>query len=205
VQGVSERNGGTNHQDKIRRNQSQEVLDLAKRLLKRPQTWEKDKTDRGSQGAKEVRAEIERLSPFRLELLGVAVETGYVPNLETESKHLDYGVFLEGRKIAEIDPTRCNWTFEESQFMPASFYKGKIIKTIGVPSFLVYDMARENKPLKDRCMWIGGDDVINAESGWKYLGGKMQLNYFPDKKLWHRGLESLIEELQWVAEQSPKP
>jgi len=164
-------------------------------IRKQPQLWEKDKTDRGSEGAKEIRAEIERLSPFKLQPLGVAVESGYVPNLKVESSHLDYGVFYRGKKIAEIDPTRSNYTFDGSNFMPVSYYKGDIIKSIGVPTFLVYDMSPEDKQLKDRCMWIRGEDVISAKSEWRYLGGKRQLNYFPDKSLWHRGLESLIQEL----------
>jgi len=169
-------------------------------IRKQPQPWEKDKTDKGSEGAKKIRAEIERLSPFELQPVGVAVESGYVENLKVQSSHLDYGVFYRGKKIAEIDPTRSNYTFDGSMFMPVSYYKGDIIKSIGVPAFLVYDMAKEVKPLKDRCVWIRGENVISAKFEWMNLGGKRQLNYFPDKSLWRRGLESLIEELLKTAE-----
>jgi hypothetical protein len=166
----------------------------------RLEPWEKSKQKSGQEGAKEIREEIERVSPFKLQLLGLFVENGFDATIKEKPEHLDYGVFYKGAKIAEIDSTRSNYTFDGSQFMPVSYYKGDIIKAIGVPAFLIYDMAKEDKHIKDRCVWIRGEDVINADNEWKYLGGKMQQNYFPDKKLWHRGLESLIEELLWIVD-----
>jgi hypothetical protein len=65
----------------------------------RPQLWEKDKTDRGSEGAKEIREEIERLSSFKLKPIGVAVESGYVPNLKVESKILIMEFFTKGERL----------------------------------------------------------------------------------------------------------
>jgi hypothetical protein len=170
--------------------------------IRKLEPWEAGKQRQAQEGAKELREEIERLSHFTLRPAALFVENGFDAAIKEKPEHLDYEVIYKGRKIAEIDPTRSNYTFDGSQFMPVNYYKGDIIKAIGVPAILVYDMARENKPLKDRCMWICGEDVINAESKWMLLGGKMQNNFFPDKSLWHRGLESLIQELDWIAKLS---
>jgi hypothetical protein len=168
--------------------------------IRKLEPWELSKQKRGQEGAREIREEIEHLSSFELQKLGTFVEEGFDATIKGEPKHLDYGVLYEGEKIAEIDPTRSNYTFDGSMFMPVSYYKGDIIKSIGVPAFLVYDMAKEVKPLKDRCVWIRGENVISAKFEWMNLGGKRQRNYFPDKSLWRRGLESLIDELLKTAE-----
>jgi hypothetical protein len=170
--------------------------------IRKLEPWEVKKQRQGQEGAKEIRGEIERLSHFTLRPAARFVENGFDATIKEKPEHLDYEVIYEGRKIAEIDPTRSDWTFEESRFMPVSYYKGDIVRAIGVPAFLVYDMAREDRLLKDRCMWIRGEDVISAESGWRYLGGKMQNNFFPNKNLWRRGLESLIQELDRIAKLS---
>jgi hypothetical protein len=171
---------------------------IKRRVRRRPLPWEKEKTDRGSKGAKEIREEIERLSSFELTPIGVAVESGYVSNLKVESKHLDYEVSYKGRKIAEIDPTYSSYGFD-CRIMPVSFYKGEIIRRADVPTFLIYDMSLEQAPLKDRCMWIRGEDVIKCEHHCEDLGGKPQENYFTKKKDWHRGLETFIAELTVIA------
>jgi hypothetical protein len=168
--------------------------------IRKLEPWELSKQKRGQEGAREIREEIERLSSFELRTLGTFVEEGFDAAVKEKPEHLDYGVFFKGKKIAEIDPTRSNYTFDGSQFMPVSYYKGDIIKSIGVRAFLVYDMAKEDKPLKDRCVWIRGENVTSAKFEWMNLGGKRQLNYFPDKSLWRRGLESLIDELRKTAE-----
>lgn len=174
-------------------------------LKKRPEPWEKGKTDEGSVGAKRIRSEIEGLSSFELMPIGVAVETGYIPDLKVKSEHLDYAVFYKGEKIAELDPSTCKYTFDGSRIMPVSYYKGDIIRKNTVPSFFVYSMEKEQGALKDRCVWIRGEDVTKSEHHSEFLGGKMQENYFTDKKDWHRGLESLIEELSKIAKGSFNP
>lgn len=162
--------------------------------------WESGRTDVGSECAKKIRKEIERLSPFTLKPVGVAVESGYVENLHVESKHLDYGVFYGKKKIAEIEVSCPNYTFEGSKIMPVNLYKGKIIEKLNVPAFIVFSMEKEKQPLKDRCVWIKGEDVIKCDHWTEELGGKMQHNYFTDKKDWHRGLEDLIKQLLPVKE-----
>jgi len=172
------------------------------KVVTRPEPSEKDRTDKGSICAKRIRREIERLSPFTLRPIGVSVEEGYIPNLDVPSKHLDYEVLYRGRRIAEIDPTCSNYTFEGSKIMPVSFYKGEIIKQLEVPAFLAYSMERENLPLADRCVWIHGKDVIKCKHWTEELGGKLQHNYYTDKGDWKRGLRSLIDELLKIAKAS---
>jgi len=165
------------------------------RLVCRPMDWEKDRTDKGSMCAKEIRKAIESMSPFKLKPIGVLVEEGFDPNVNVPSEDLDYEVLYEGKRIAVIDPTCSNYTFEESMIMPVNYYKGEIIKRLDVPAFMVYSMEKEKRPLADRCMWIHGKDVIKCKPEWRYLGGKDQHNYMTNKPDWHRGLQSLIKEL----------
>lgn len=172
------------------------------RLVARPKKWEKDRTDKGSICAKKIRREIERLSPFKLNPIGEAVEEGYVPNLDIESTDLDYAVLYNGKCIAQIDTTCSNYTFEGSMIMPVAFYKGGIIRKLSVPAFMVYNMEKENKRLADRCVWIRGEDVIKCKHETAELGGKPQHNYYTHKEDWHRGLQSLIYEFLKIVERS---
>ncbi len=174
--------------------------DVLHKVCKRPESWEKERTNQGSECAKKIRKEIERLSPFRLNPIGVAVESGYDPNLNVVSNHLDYEALYNGQKIAELDPTCCNYTFEGSRIMPVRFYKGEITKKLDCPTFFVYSMEKETLSLKDRCVWIRGKDVIKCDHLEEDLGGKMQDNYFTNKEDWRRGLKTLIDELWKLAE-----
>jgi len=175
-----------------------------KRFVLRPEDWEKERTDKGSECAKKIREEIERLSPFEVRPIGVAVESGYDPNLDVTSNHLDYEVLHNGNRIAEIDPTCSNYTFEGSRIMPVNYYKGEIIKGLDVPAFIIFSMEKENQPLGDRCVWIQGRDVIKSESRWLPTdsGRKLQYNHMTNKSDWHRGLRSLVDELLKIAKAS---
>lgn len=166
------------------------------KLRKRCEHWEKDRTDKGSECAKAIRQEIERLSPFKVNSIGTEVETGYVEGLIPKSEHLDYEITLNGKRIAEIDVTGSNYTFGDSKIMPVNFYKGEKTKKLGLQTFMVFSMERENLPLKDRCVWIKGADVIKCNHRAAWLGGKIQDNYYTNKEDWKRGLETLIAELQ---------
>ena len=165
------------------------------RLVTRPEVSEKGRTNKGSECAKKIRRELERLSPFKLNPIGEAVEEGYIPNHDVISTDLDYEVLYNGKRIAQIDPTCSNYTFENSQIMPVAFYKGEIIKNLYVPSFMVYSMEKEQQPLADRCVWIRGEDVIKCYHDTRHIGGKLQHNYYTDKADWHRSLQTLIDEL----------
>jgi len=176
-------------------------------MVTRPEKWEKHRTDEGSICAKKIRREIERLSPFKLKPVGVSVEGGYIPNLDVPSEKLDYEVVHNGKRIAVIDPTCSNYTFEGSKIMPVAFYKGEIIKESDVPAFMVYSMEKEKRSLVDQCVWINGKDVIKCPHRTEPLGGKLQHNYktfeYPcGRHLWHRGLQSLIDELMKIVERS---
>lgn len=176
-------------------------------MVARPAKWEKDRTDKGSVCARKIRREIERLSMFELKPIGEAVEQGYIPDLDVISTHLDYEVLYNGKRIAEIDTTCSNYTFAGSMIMPVAFYKGKIIRKLYVPSFMVYSMEKEDRPLAKRCVWIRGKDVIKPTitHETRELGGKLQHNYYTDKADWHRGLQSLIDKLLKIAERSKQP
>ena len=84
--------------------------------------------------------------------------------------------------------------------MPVAFYKGGIIRNLSVPTFMVYSMEEEKRSLADRCVWIRGEDVIKCFHDTEPLGGKLQHNYYTDKPDWHRGLQSLINELLKIVE-----
>lgn len=142
------------------------------RLATRPCSWEEERMDKGSACAKKIRKEIEQLSPFTPKPVGVSVKGGYIPDLNILSEKLDYAVFYNDKRIAVIDTTCSNYTFEESFIMPVTYYKGEIIKASDVPAFIVYGMEKENLPLADRCMWIRGKDVIKCPHHTKDLGGK---------------------------------
>lgn len=146
-----------------------------------------------------IREEIERLSDIKLNPIGTEVETGYVDGLIPMSEHLDYEALCNQKRIAEIDVTDSNYTFVGSGCMPVNFYKGKKVKTLGVPTFFVFRMNKEQTPLKNQCVWIRGKDVIKCEHHVAYMGGKNQDNHYTNKADWHRGLESLIEELRRIA------
>ena len=168
-----------------------------KRFVLKPKHWEKERTDKGSECARKIREEIERLSLFEVRPIGVAVEGGYDPNLDVTSKHLDYEVLYKGKRIAEIDPTSSNYTFEGSQIMPVNVYKGEIIRGLDVPAFIIFSMEKEKSPLVDRCVWIHGKDVTKSPTKWIPTdhGRKHQHNHMTHKADWHRGLRSLIDEL----------
>lgn len=67
------------------------------------------------------------------------------------------------------------------------------------PAFFGYSMEREDLPLADRCVWIHGEDVIKAPDRTGFPGGKRQHFWDTDKDNWHRGLQSLIDELLKIA------
>jgi hypothetical protein len=159
--------------------------------------WEKERTDWGSKCAKKIRLEIERLSKGKLKLtyMGAYVEDGYNPDFQGISEHLDYWVEYEGKHIATVEPSCPKYTFAGSRIMPVRFYKGELIKQSDVPVFVVYNMTKEHRNLKDQCVWIHGKDVIKCDHWREELGGKIQDNYYTNKNDWHRGLETLVNEL----------
>ncbi|MDH5694697.1 MAG: hypothetical protein OEZ47_16495, partial [Gammaproteobacteria bacterium] len=167
------------------------------RVIFRLHAWEKERTNWGSECAKKIRLEIERLSKGKLKLkpVGISVEGGYIEDLHEISQHLDYWVFYADKHIATVEPTCSNYTFLGSKIMPVRFYKGELIKQSEVPVFVVFNMTKEYRALKDQCVWIHGKDVIKSEDWTEELGGKLQHNYFTDKNDWHRGLQTLVDEL----------
>ena len=177
--------------------------------LRMVEAWEKERTDKGSQCAKKIREEIERLSGFKLKLkpVGAHVESGYDPDFHGISEHLDYWVFYANKHIATIEPSCPNYTFAGSRMMPVSYYKGQIIKDSDVPVFVVFNMTKEHRSLTDQCVWIHGEDVIKCPDYREFLGGKWQRNcktleYPGSRDDWHRGLDRLVDELLKIVERS---
>lgn len=167
---------------------------------KRLKIGEKDRTDKSAPCERIVKEEIERLSDFKLKLIkkGVGVEVGYIEGVDLRGRvdDLDYAVQFNGTIIAWIDVSCVNYTLEGSQIMPVNAYKGGIIKMASVLVFIVFSMEKEEKPIKDRCVWIRGKDVIKSRPEWSFLGGKNQYNHMTDKDDWVRGLQSLVDELR---------
>lgn len=161
------------------------------------QNWEREKANKGSECAKELRIELERLSPFKLKPTSPDVEGGFIQGLhkKPEDQKLDYHVLYEGKQVATIDVTGSNYTFERSQVMPVDAYKGKLIKESSVPVFIVYSMRAEGDlPLGERCFWIHGKDVVKGKVYFDHWD-KDRHNYHTNKEDWHRGLKSFIQEL----------
>jgi len=67
---------------------------------------------------------------------------------------------------------------------------------------MVFSMEKENEKLANRCVWIRGEDVIKCPHDTRIIGGKLQHNYYTEKADWHRGLQTLINELLKIAERS---
>lgn len=166
------------------------------------EAWEAKRTDKGGKCAQNIRLEIERISneKLRLEPTHPSVEGGYVQGYKDKGKELDYKVYCGNDLIAILDPTCSHYTFENSQIMPVNAYKGKVIKQSKVPAFIVFSMELEPRTLKDRCVWIRGKDVIKLNHWREELGGKIQDNHYTDKNDWHRGLQTLVDELLKIAE-----
>jgi hypothetical protein len=183
----------------LKKEKSQKRDYRADKVRKRCNGWERKRVDQGSQDAKVIRAEIERLSSFQLNPVGTRVETGYEEGLIPKSEHLDYEVLYNGVRIAEIDVTGSNYTFNGSKVMPVRYYKGLKDMALSLPTFAVYWMKLETGPIKDSCVWIRGADVVKCDTQTNYWGGKKQTNYITDKADWDRGLESLVEEFSKLA------
>jgi hypothetical protein len=161
--------------------------------------WEGDRVDDGAESARIILAAFNQLSKFKLNPIGTEAISGYVEGLDPSSPDLDFEVLLGDKRIAELDTTGSNWTFDVSLIMPVNYYKGKKVKTLSLPTFFVYLMKKELGPIKNCCYWIKGEDVIKCEHHIAYIGGKNQDNYYTNKADWQRGLESLIEELRKIA------
>jgi len=170
---------------------------------------ERDRTNKSASCERIVREEIERLSNFKLKLVkkGVGVEVGYIEGVDLRGQvdDLDYAVEFNDVIIAWIDVSCLNWTFEDSKIMPVNAYKGGIIKKLNVPVFIVESMEKEQKAIKDRCVWIRGKDVIKSPLEWGFLGGKRQYNHMTDKNDWYRGLQSLVDKLLKRVNFKPNP
>jgi len=160
------------------------------------QDWEAEKANHGSERAIVIRKELEKLSSlFQYELLSSDVESGFIPDFHKtlEEQKLDYAVLHEGKRIALLDVTASNYTFEGSRVMPVDEYKGVLTKKSSVPVFFLYEMEKESLPLSERCVWIHGEDVVKCRV---YLDhwDKPRHNYHTNKEDWHRGLKTLIQE-----------
>jgi hypothetical protein len=158
--------------------------------------WEAGKVNEGAESARIIQAAFNELSELKLNSVGTEATTGYVDGLIPSSLHLDFEVVRDGKRIAELDTTGSNYTFAVSKMMPVNCYKGHKIKTLDVPTFFIFLMKKEYGKVKDCCYWIKGEDVIKSPIETRYMGGKPQDNYMTDKADWHKGLNSLIEDLK---------
>lgn len=167
---------------------------------------EKDRVDEGSIHAKLIREAIEAMAPeFTLIPTNPRVEGGYDPNadLSEEQKHLDYNVFYKGKLIAILDTVHSNYSFEKppkpTGDFRVKFYKGEVIKNSTIPAFVINELKLEPCELQDRCFWIQGEEVLKYPHHNRFEGGKMQHNYYVDKYMWKRGLQSFIDNLRKIA------
>jgi hypothetical protein len=153
--------------------------------------------DQGARDAKVIWAVFNQISKeFKLNPVGTEATSGYVENLIPSSPDLDFEVLFGSKRIAELDTTGSNYTFAGSMIMPVRCYKGYKVKTLNVPCYFVYWMKNEQGEVKDCCYWIKGEDVIKSSTRTIPTSHKLQDNYMTDKADWHRGLDSLIEELR---------
>ncbi len=166
------------------------------RIQKRVHPREAGQVNDGAECARIIQREFNKLSEFKLNSIGTEATTGYVEGLIPSSPDLDFEVLLGSRRIAQIDTTGSNYTFLGCGCMPVRDYKGYKVKKLEDPTFFVYWMKREFGEVKDCCYWIRGEDVIKKPLEKKFWGNKVQYNHMTDKADWHRGLDSLIEELR---------
>jgi len=167
--------------------------------------YEKDRVDEGSERARLIRQTIEAMAPeFTLIPTNPRVEGGYDPNadLSEEQEHLDYNVFYKGKLIAILDTVFSNYSFEKpprpTGDFRVKFYKGEVIKDSTVPAFIIDELKLEPCELQDRCFWIKGEEVLKYPHYERFEGGKMQYNYYVNKYMWKRGLQSFIDNLRKI-------
>lgn len=172
------------------------------RIRKRVFRSEAGKVNDGAESARIILAAFNKLSKdFKLNPVGTEATTGYVEGLIPSSPDLDFEVLRgDGKRIAQVDTTGSNYTYDESRIMPVRCYKGYKVKTIDVPTYFVYWMKKEQGGVKDCCYWIKGEDVIKCQIRTIPTSHKPQDNYMTDKADWHKGLESLIEELKKLSD-----
>ncbi len=166
------------------------------RFKMRVRPGERLQVDDGAKSARIIQAEFNKLSEFKLKSIGTEATTGYVEGLIPSSPDLDFEVLISDKRIAQLDTTGSNYTFAGSKCMPVRDYKGVKVENLGVPTFFVYWMKREPGEVKNCCYWIKGEDVIKSPTEENPWGCKLQVNYMTDKAYWHKGLDSLIEELR---------
>lgn len=157
---------------------------------------EAGQVNEGAKDAKKIETEFNRLSEFKLVSIGTEATTGYVEGLIPSSPNLDFGVYYKAKLIAQVDVTGSNYTLKGSRIMPIHIYKGVKIQKLSVPTFIIFWMKKELGAIKDCCYWIKGNDVIMSPTDTVNTQYKPILNYMTDKADWHKGLESLIEELE---------
>jgi hypothetical protein len=151
----------------------------------------------GAIDAKIIFDEFNKLSEFKLKPIGTSpFKFINDKNFTPTSKHLDFEIQYKGERIAELDVTGCNYTLEGSAIMPVRCYKGKKIRELGLPTFILFWMKLETGDVKDCSYWIKGEDVIKSPTGIVNTKPKNQDNYLTNKNDWKKGLTTLIEELQ---------
>jgi hypothetical protein len=171
--------------------------------------------DEGSQCAKRVKREIQRLSGFKLEATDPTVEKGYDEAYKDEHKLLDYYVLHECVRIAMLDVScvryqLLDWNARHySKIMPVAAYKGLIATESKLPIFIMYLMLYEQPygmPLKNCCVWIKGEDVVNAPRDVPEGAPSPEdkANYYTDIKRWHRGLDCLIAQFNALCDASAR-
>jgi hypothetical protein len=164
---------------------------------------EANKVNVGAMDAIAIQHAFNQLSEYKLNAIGTEATTGYVEDLVPKSPDLDFEVLdAKGNRIAQLDTTGSNWTFEASGIMPVRDYKGRKINTLKVHCFVVFWMKKELGPIEDCCYWIKGEDVVKAPLKPLRTKEKWQDNHNTNKADWHKGLNSLIEELRRLSQAS---
>ena len=171
------------------------------KMVKRCLPSEAEAVNQGSKDAETIQEAFNRLTnEFTLIDIGTAVKTGYVKDLIPNSPYLDFGVFRNGKRIAQADVTGSNYTLADSKIMPVRYYKGckmrLIEKHLNEPCYQINWMKKEKGEVKGCCYWIKGQDVVRSPSKTIRTSHKPQDNFMTEKADWHKGLESLIEELR---------
>lgn len=159
---------------------------------------------------KETRILLEKLSNGKLQFepTNPTVENPNVVNIPFEEKanRLDYNVNYKGKNIATFDVVCANYSFDgekPSGDFPVRGYKGDVVKKSEVPSFFVYRLTLEvNCTEEERYWWIEGEKILEYPYRWSFIRGKNQDNYWVDKHVWHRGLQTLVDELFKIVERS---
>jgi len=155
--------------------------------------------EKSSKRENSVAYTIKQLSNNRLPVkyagYGAGVSKKYAKHIPySESRSMD--LLVGGTAIVEVMGSE-RYNFERSNFFPVAMDKVERAKKSKIPAYFVFVLDRESQPNK---WWIKGVrcNVYELAYGFPTIYGHQDI-YKTNKNDWHRGLQTLIDELLKIA------